>query len=1038
MVEPAFSPARRLMGVLRAALWVALAAAVPGPAATPAAPAGVFAFRSYGPEQGLTNLSVNALAQDARGFLWIGTEDGLFRLEGSQLRRFGVEDGLPDAFIETDGLGASRRGGLWVVTRKGTVLWKGERCLAPSALGIQGWDGKPGTPVAGGFVILNDGTHRRALIGEQGSVQILEGLPRIPGLRGAWMAEDGRELLVMLTTRLFRRHEGVWTRRDLTPHLKGNLHSVLKDRRGRIWIRSERGLARFQDFEAPAEDLSGRLELSVSNVGCLVEDALGRIWTNTAGSLAWFDQDAAGLLSEANGLPQGGANVLLVDRENSLWIGGEGLHRQLGRFAWEGYTRHQGLPAHVVWSLHRSGDGLLWAGTSSGLAVARPAGWEAVAGTAQRQFMAFAEDHAGGLWAAATMAADEPPWLLLRKPRSRAVERVPLPGLKPGTTPTALAAAADGSLWVGTDPAGLHRLRKRGNRWILEPEAVPGWSREGVGITHLHATAAGRLWVASTRGIALLERGTWLIAGKDRGLPDEDLLAVVERPDGEAWIAYRTAKALSRIRRASGGLEVVETLQPPHPLLHHPVSSLGVDAAGTLWIGTSLGVLRGDGRRAERFGKAWGLPGQDCAQNAVWIDPGGDAWFGLSVGVAHFRAERHRVPDALPGTLIQRALDASGAPFAPADGPARISWGRRTVSFEYLPDSYAHGEHARYQVRLLGLEDEWRETPLPEARYPNLAAGRYRFEVRLLDALDRPGPAAAADFTVIAPWWQTWLFRLLALAGALGLGYLGFRARTDLLRRRNEELERVVAARTEALAQANHALEEMSMGDPLTHLRNRRYLGITMPEEVARILRMFHTHLQRGEPPLDRDEDMLLLMIDLDRFKAVNDSYGHRAGDEVLRQTGDLLREVCRESDTLVRWGGEEFLVLAKRSNRSSGDVIARNIVETMRGTPFRLPDGQVIHCTCCVGYTAYPVLPAEPDAFRWEEAVEIADQCLYAAKNSGRDAWVGAYCNSLRGSEGLRPGLLGDLHAYIAAGDFEIKTSQPDPARLQWKDISI
>jgi diguanylate cyclase (GGDEF)-like protein len=661
-----------------------------------------------------------------------------------------------------------------------------------------------------------------------------------------------------------------------------------------------------------------------------------------------------------------------------------------------------------------------------------------VAGTEQRQFMSMAEDRSGGLWAAAIIAATESPWLLRRKPRSMAVERVALPGLKPGTNPTALATGPDGSLWVGTDPAGLYRLKRMGSRWILEQEAVPGWPKEGVGITYLHATAAERLWVASSKGVALYDRGSWSTAGKDRGLHDDELLAVVERPDGEAWIAYRTSKVLTRVRSGEGRLDVVETLRAPHPLLKYPISSLGVDAAGTLWLGTSLGILRWDGRSVERFGKAWGLPGQDCAQNAVWIDAGGDAWFGLSVGVARFWAERHKVPDALPGTRIQRALDGSGALLEQASGPARVAWGRRTVSFEYLPDSYAHGENPRYQVRLLGLEDEWRETPLPEARYPNLAAGHYRFEVRFLDPLGRSGPASGVDFLVIAPWWQTWVFRLIALAGALWIGYLGFRWRTNLLRRRNEELERVVNVRTEALAQANQALEEMSMGDPLTHLRNRRYLGITMPEEVARILRMFHTHLQRGELPLDRNEDMLLLMIDLDRFKTVNDTYGHRGGDEVLRQTGDMLREVCRESDTLVRWGGEEFLVLAKRSNRASGDVIARNIVETMRNTTFRLSDGQTLRCTCCVGYTAFPVLPSEPDAFRWEEAVEIADQCLYAAKNSGRDAWVGAFCSSLRSSEGLRPGLLGDLRTYVASGDFELRTSQPDPARLNWKDISI
>ena len=105
-----------------------------------------------------------------------------------------------------------------------------------------------------------------------------------------------------------------------------------------------------------------------------------------------------------------------------------------------------------------------------------------------------------------------------------------------------------------------------------------------------------------------------------------------------------------------------------------------------------------------------------------------------------------------------------------------------------------------------------------------------------------------------------------------------------------------------------------------------------------------------------------------------------------------------------------------------------------MRARAFRLPDGQTLHCTCCVGFTAFPVLPAEPDAFRWEEAIEVADQCLYAAKNSGRDAWVGVYCDGGRKADGLRPDLLVNLQAVLGPGGFQLRTSLADPARLAWK----
>lgn len=1041
--QPSRGWVRRRLGRLLLTLFAGLGLAWAGPpAAAPQplpAPPGAFAFRSYGPEQGLTNLSVNALAQDRDGFLWIGTEDGLFRLEGAQMRRFGTEDGLPDAYIDGSGLAPTADGGLWVLTRKGAVLWQGDRFLAPSALGHPAWDGKVGIALSAGALVLNDGKHNRALFSGDGPPKPLEGLPKVPGMSpGGWMSQDRRELLLMVAGRLYRLQDGIWSSRDLAGLAHGTLQCVLKDRQGRIWVRSERGLVRFASFDGPAEDLSRRVELSISNTSSLVEDAQGLVWTNTAGSLAWFGAAEAGLLSEANGLPQGGANVLLLDREQNLWIGGEGLHRQLGRLAWEGYTRRQGLPAHVVWSLFRSGDGLLWAGTSAGLAAGDRSGWTLLPGSSQRQFMAFTQDRGGQVWAAPQMGLGEATWILLRRPGARTGERVALPGLKPGTSATALAAGPDGSLWVGTDQAGLQRLSRRGGGWSLEPLAVPGWPQGDTSISSLLALAPDQIWVSGSRGVAFFDGRDWRNAGKAQGLFDEDVLCAASDRPGEAWVAFRSARALCRVKAVGAGLQVVETIKPPHPLLGQPINSMRFDSAGTLWLGSSLGLLRWDGTRIERFGKAWGLPGEDCAQNALWIDPNGDAWVGLSVGIARFRAERHRTPAPPPEARLRRILDGAGAAVPGTAERLRIPYGRRTIAFEYLADTFSLGDAPRFQVRLLGFEDDWRTTALPEARYPGLPAGAFRFEVRVLDPLGVPGPVAGTDLRILTPWWQTWLFRLGATGALAVLGLLGFRWRTRILRRRNEELERVVATRTEALAEANRALEEMSMGDPLTHLRNRRYLGMIMPEEIAGVLRIFQRHLQRNEDPFGRNEDLLVLMIDLDRFKLVNDAYGHRAGDEVLRQTGDLLREVCRESDILVRWGGEEFLVLARRANRENGAVIARNILEAVRSRPFLLPDGQTIHCTCCIGYTAFPVLPGEPEAFRWEEAVEVADQCLYLAKNSGRDGWIGAYCDTLRGAEGLKPGLLTDLRAHVLAGDFQLRTSLPELPRLRWKDYAL
>ena len=219
------------------------------------------------------------------------------------------------------------------------------------------------------------------------------------------------------------------------------------------------------------------------------------------------------------------------------------------------------------------------------------------------------------------------------------------------------------------------------------------------------------------------------------------------------------------------------------------------------------------------------------------------------------------------------------------------------------------------------------------------------------------------------------------------------------------------------------------MVDPLTGLKNRRYLGLSLPEEIARVMRGYH---QGGA--VQKDHDLAFLVVDLDHFKMVNDTYGHGAGDAVLRQTASILRGVCRETDTVVRWGGEEFLIVAKAADRNQIEVIARNICEGMRAHPFEVSQGLVIHKTCSVGFTAFPVVRTDPGVFRWEEAVEVADQCLYAAKNSGRDNYVGAWAGDTVIASQVQSRLISQLPALTAEGLMNLATSLPPGHPLIWK----
>jgi len=195
------------------------------------------------------------------------------------------------------------------------------------------------------------------------------------------------------------------------------------------------------------------------------------------------------------------------------------------------------------------------------------------------------------------------------------------------------------------------------------------------------------------------------------------------------------------------------------------------------------------------------------------------------------------------------------------------------------------------------------------------------------------------------------------------------------------------------LQAANAALADMSLRDPLTSLANRRYLTTRIAEDLAQIHRMQRIgRTEAGKSRMPVNIDVIFFMIDIDHFKHVNDTHGHAAGDRVLRQFAAILSSTMRDSDTVVRWGGEEFFVVAKHTSRSEAHIVAERIRTRVESHPFDLGEGETIHKTCSIGFASYPFFRRDPSLIAWEKVAEVADQCLYAAKASGRNSWVGVH----------------------------------------------
>jgi diguanylate cyclase (GGDEF)-like protein len=237
------------------------------------------------------------------------------------------------------------------------------------------------------------------------------------------------------------------------------------------------------------------------------------------------------------------------------------------------------------------------------------------------------------------------------------------------------------------------------------------------------------------------------------------------------------------------------------------------------------------------------------------------------------------------------------------------------------------------------------------------------------------------------------------------------RARSELERERAE-----MAHQRELIA----ALEQASLTDTLTGLRNRRFLQQHLDHDVAQALRRYEGARDQEVP----EADLLFFLVDIDHFKQVNDTHGHAAGDAVLVQMRERLREVFRESDYLVRWGGEEFLIVAREFSRDAAAQLAERIRAAVAARPFRIDAHLQLPKTCSIGFAALPFLARQPEAIGWQEVVDIADAGLYLAKRHGRDAWVGLAAVPGAAPEGYPRRIKDDALALLQRAELACESS--------------
>ena len=499
--------------------------------------------------------------------------------------------------------------------------------------------------------------------------------------------------------------------------------------------------------------------------------------------------------------------------------------------------------------------------------------------------------------------------------------------------------------------------------------------------------------------------------------------------NGELWIGTRAG--LSKLAAATSTDTTIrfQDFTTRGLLPGDAVYSIESSMEGDLWLGTSRGLtrFRQNSNDVRRFHASQGLQGDNFNFGASYASKSGELFFGGSNGFNAFNPadlefNRKPPPVALTSLSVLNKPVASEIPYELIEN-IELGYKDDVVTFGISALDYSAPGENRYSYRLMGFNDEWVDAGTERRiTYTNLDGGNYRLQVR---AANGDGywnnEGISIPLRVEFPPWKTW-WAYTSYAMALLFAILAFlRHQQQKLRREAEysrRLEREVQLRTEELKGKNSDLKVVnekllmaSTTDPLTGLRNRRFLFEQINKDVDLVLRHYRDGTETMKP--GGNNDLLFLMVDLDNFKPVNDSCGHEAGDELLLQIRDVLLEASRSSDDVIRWGGDEFLVVARDTNRKFAATLAERIRAALSDRVFPVGNGQVARCTASIGYASFPFLKDQPELLQWEEVLGIADAAMYEAKQK-RNAWVGI--------EGI---------AWKESGDELCRAIKDDPGKL-------
>jgi ligand-binding sensor domain-containing protein/signal transduction histidine kinase len=747
-------------------------------------------LRHYGVYEGLPHSNARFIFQDSRGYLWVGTADGLGRFDGYGFTTYDTSDGLGHSYINS--ITEDRQGRIWVATNGGGVS-----CFidwVPATLSVGNQAIKAGQKfvsfkvsnqpeanrvnalvfdATGRLWCATDGGLFRANIspGKIENVTFEAIVPHRPvalamgafaDSRGRLWFGIGNQIIEAVDNRIFTYGPGT--------EFGNEVRRFAEDHQGHLLAATDSKLLEF--VESPNPTSMGNwipAPFDLSNYGpphCLIVDDAGALWVGVDHGLLKYKDGQRTIYTTANGLSDNFVQSLAQDRDGNLWIGTDvgGLCMVSGEPA-VGFGRSEGVPDSPIEKLFGNRAGHVYISTrGAGLLEVTEGRVLPIAWSQTPAFKAIGQrirqDSKGDWWVGTNQGL-----FWFRGPDLRQAHGTQITAAEGGPRTGVVGDIyedSEGKLWFGSQDNNLFCIDRSGENGRPAIHRIPLNYR--FPYRRMVRDRSGALWLASQSVLSRVVDGKDSLLQHTAGLPEIGTRALFLDSRGWLWLGLRN-NGVSVTKDPGADLPHFVNYSVAEGLVSNTVWSIAEDTAGRIYLGTGRGLDRIDPLtgRVRHITAGGNMVGDSLLQCIA--DSRGNIWVATTNTVVKLDARSEAVQTRAPPIYLTK-LQVAGAELPMPDagairGPSlTLGSSGNNLLVEYVGLDFHSNHELKYQYKLDGVDVDWSPpTDQRSVNYASLAPGSYEFMVRAVnqEGLVSPEPAVV-EIQVLPPVWRRWWF----------------------------------------------------------------------------------------------------------------------------------------------------------------------------------------------------------------------------------------------------------------------------------------